>query len=271
MKIGFEVKLREQKVAIELIDAPEWEAFLKKGGGACYEPEVVNAMMRFVKPGDYVIDCGANLGFFTTILSQLVGPTGEVLAFEPDPKFFARLKANLALNHAENVQTFDTVLWHADEEGVGFYLNELGGYSSVLHYSCGTTDSLTVTARSLDSFINDEETKFRLIKIDCEGAEERILHGAERLLRTGIDCVILEMNPHLMPHMNTSETIIRDYMRSLGYDLFLLNPYGDPPVPFSSGDVLISPGKDEDFIFNVLFSTKEKVNAAWNDLKVAAA
>ncbi len=223
MKLTFDVKAQGKGVAINLIEDPEWESWLLSN--SCYEPEVVNAMIRFVRPGDFVIDAGANLGFFTVMLSKLVGDAGEVLAFEPDPKFLARLKANLELNDCKNVQTFDKVLWHTDED-IGFHLNELGGYSSVLHYSCGTTASMNVTARSLDSFIEDAP-KFRLIKIDCEGAEERVLHGAEQMLIRGVDFVIAEMNPHLMPHMGTSEKMIRDYMAELGYQFFLLNPPRD--------------------------------------------
>ena len=268
MKLSFEVKSSARSVIVNLTDDPEWKNYMESG--SCYEPEVVNAMLRFVKPGDFVIDAGANLGFFTVMLSQLVGPTGEVMAFEPDPKFLPRLKANLELNHANNVQVFDTVLWDGDESGVDFHLTEMGGYSSVLQFDKGVTGKLTVTARALDSFI-DEAPLFRLLKIDCEGAEERILHGAEQLLQMGIDCVIAEMNPHLMPHMSTSESIIRDYMSSLGYDFFLLNPYGGPPKLLRPGDVLITPGDDADHPFNVLFSTEAKVDAAWADLTVTAA
>ncbi len=259
MNLTFAIKSQARSVSVDLVHDPEWEKFVM--ASACYEPEVVNAMIRFVRPGDYVIDAGANLGFFTVMLSKLVGEEGEVLAFEPDPKFLAQLHANLELNDCKNVQTFDKVLWHTDED-IGFHLNELGGYSSVLHYSCGTIKSMNVTARSLDSFI-DDAPKFRLIKIDCEGSEERILHGAEQMLLRGIDFVIVEMNPHLMPHMRTTEKMIRDYMSELGYQMFLLNPYGDAPRPIGPDEVLIETGYDEDYPLNVLFSTETKVNEAW--------
>ena len=270
MKLSFEVKSSSRTVTIELADDPEWKCYIECG--TCYEPEVVNAMLRFVKPGDFAIDCGANLGFFTAMLSKLVGPTGEVLAFEPDPKFFPRLQANLALNGADNVQAFDTVLWHQDEEDLNFHLTEKAGYSSVLQFMYGIESSVTVTARSLDSLVIDD-VPFRCIKIDCEGSEERILHGAERLLRTGVDCVIIELNPHLMPHMDTSEAFIRDYMHSLGYDFFLLNPYGDKPMLLRSDETLaslIGEDKYKQFMFNVLFSTEAKVDKAWSDVSTGS-
>ena len=56
-------------------------------------------MSRVVKPGDYCVDVGAHIGYFTLLLSRLVGETGYVLAFEPGTNNLPKLKRNLELNH----------------------------------------------------------------------------------------------------------------------------------------------------------------------------
>src|SRR5580700_7501265 len=71
-------------------------ACLRNGG--CPEPEVCNLMVRVSRPGDYVIDGGANIGFFTVLLSKLVGLDGHVLAFEPGQNNFFKLQENVKLN-----------------------------------------------------------------------------------------------------------------------------------------------------------------------------
>ena len=72
----------------------------------CYEPDLLYAFLHFLRPGDVCIDGGANLGYHTLFMSHLVGPTGLVLSFEPDPTHFATLEANIKLNNRENVQIF---------------------------------------------------------------------------------------------------------------------------------------------------------------------
>ena len=62
------------------------------------EPEVVHAMSRCLREGDHAIDVGANVGFFTLLMSQIVGKTGKVTAFEPAPNNLRKLYENLGAN-----------------------------------------------------------------------------------------------------------------------------------------------------------------------------
>src|SRR5262249_33960355 len=91
----------------------------------------VRALRAAVEPGDVVFDVGANIGFFSTLLSQLVGPSGRVLAFEPEPENLALLRANLAANGGHNV----TVVPCAAGAGAGlagFSLDEATGATGTL-------------------------------------------------------------------------------------------------------------------------------------------
>ena len=63
-----------------------------------WEMWVTEAMLRHVRPGMTVLDIGANLGYFTLLLADLVGPEGRVLAFEPNPEMAGRLRKSVAIN-----------------------------------------------------------------------------------------------------------------------------------------------------------------------------
>jgi FkbM family methyltransferase len=251
----------DRSVSFRIIEFPAWKQFVQNEERGIYEPEVVHAFMRFVREGDFVIDCGANIGYHTLIAWKLVGERGVVAAFEASKATFGMLRDNLAGNKTENVTSLPIVLWNEDGE-VDFYEHDVGcGYSSVLAGAGGGTPK-SVSARSLDSLFAIAIP--RLIKIDCEGSEERILRGAGKMLRRGVGAVIVELNSNLLPLAKSSEASIREYMASLGYDCFLLQRTGVRPIRLLPAQSL---GADERLdpptMINVLFSTEERVREVW--------
>src|SRR3989304_3675571 len=64
-------------------------------------PEIL-FMSKVVKPGDSVLDVGANIGYWSTALSAQVGPRGRVYAFEPSPVTLEYLRKNIAINNCGN-------------------------------------------------------------------------------------------------------------------------------------------------------------------------
>jgi len=230
--------------------------FWPEEGQSFYEPEVSNTMARFVRPGDFVIDAGANIGWFSVILSRMVGNEGLVLAFEPDPRNFEVLEQNLSLNKIENVQAVEAALCDKDRN-MKFWMMEHGGYSSFIRYK-NHLSSKDMLARSLDSLLATcKHLTPRVIKLDCEGAEEAILRGAEEVLRRGVDCVIVEFNFQILE----SDRAIRDFMCDLGYDFFFIRKDGiAEPIFLDPAYGMVSSNINT---INVLFSTKEKVAQAW--------
>src|SRR5262245_38631853 len=80
------------------------------GGAAGYEPESVSIFKAWIHPGDAVLDIGANVGFHTVLLSRLVGATGTVHAYEPDPDNVALLGRNLSENRCVNAEIHSVAL-----------------------------------------------------------------------------------------------------------------------------------------------------------------
>src|ERR1700687_1672184 len=69
--------------------------------GVDLEPEATSIVRRIIRPGDVVIDVGANFGWYTTLLAELVGESGHVYSFEPVPAAHDRLVENVRLNQSD--------------------------------------------------------------------------------------------------------------------------------------------------------------------------
>ncbi len=142
-----------------------------------YEHEKQRLFARTITEGAVVYDIGANVGFYCLLSSSLVGPSGKVIAFEPSPRNVAYLAEHVQLNGAGNV----TIVQAAVGDATGTVLFDDGANPSMGRVS--PDGSRQVEMVSLD----DELAEGRLlppdfVKIDVEGAELKVLHGAKALL-----------------------------------------------------------------------------------------
>ena len=76
---------------------------MKRAGPPAYEPFETLVLSLQIKPGDTVIDLGANVGHYTTRFSSYVGSEGSVYAFEPDPTAFNALSKTVNVIPLKNV------------------------------------------------------------------------------------------------------------------------------------------------------------------------
>src|SRR5262245_48985503 len=149
------VEVGGRSVAFKLGGKPEWDGV--------YEPEVCNIIGHFVKPGDLVVDAGASVGFFTVLLSHVVGPDGIVLSFEPEKRSNALLRQNVAVNELTNTVVYPCGLF----SGVGvleLWNHGPCGYTSVSKQDHETAIAEQVPVIALDALLHDQP---RFIKIDC--------------------------------------------------------------------------------------------------------
>jgi FkbM family methyltransferase len=228
-----------------------------------YEPEILNVFERFVEPGDCVVDAGACIGFHTCFLSKLVGEDGLVFAFEPQLESFQYLAHHVHVsNRLNNVALFKFALWKCDVPELELFSVKDIGYSS-LHRYMESIGSEKVEGRALDTLLLHDHP--RVIKIDCEGTEAEVLCGAHNMLARGVDCVVLELNFHLMNSTGQTDRVIREYMAALGYDMFLIN-LGDGAggyLPPSKVEPHLNIKLDGGHHINVMFSTQQKVDERW--------
>jgi len=147
-----------------------------------------NIIKNNVKDGDNVIDLGANIGYFTLILAKLVGPTGKVFAFEPDPRNLALLKKNVEYNNYKNVIIVPKAVSNVNDKCTLYTGQKTFGQNKI--YKPKNTkiqkfipiDSETVR---LDDFFktNGLLDKISFIKMDVEGAEFLALSGMKEILK----------------------------------------------------------------------------------------
>ena len=157
-----------------------------------YQRGVVSLMKRHVARGMTAYDLGAHMGYFTLVLAKLVGESGRVFAFEPDPRNLRALRNNLEGNLKAVTVTPAAVADRSSEVTFATF-----GFSSVSHIADSRTPAdavrITVRALTLDDFVyRDGNPAPNFIKVDVEGAEVRVIRGAERVLREARPVVVVE-------------------------------------------------------------------------------
>jgi len=189
--------------------------------GVTYEREASDALVRTLKTGDTFFDVGANCGWFSALASQLVGPTGSVIAFEPD----ADNRALLGLNAPLAAVIPAAVSNNGD--GVKLYVNldNEGGHSL---WPCGMhpfnartreagNPTVTVPTVTLDQFAKFNPTA---IKCDTEGAEWLVMDGARNVLGgSKLRLVILERNDGGLAALGHTFEQVADIMRGAGFTM----------------------------------------------------
>jgi FkbM family methyltransferase len=152
------------------------------------------ALMRlFIKPGDIVVDAGANIGTHTVAFANQVGPTGIVHAYEPQRRNFLMLAGNVAINGLDNVFCHQEAV--GDQPGL-IKLPPLPPPDTNFNFSAvaigsGPEDGEIVPLVTLDSL---NLPSCRLLKIDTEGMEPQVLNGARDLIARCRPFLYLENN-----------------------------------------------------------------------------
>jgi FkbM family methyltransferase len=152
-------------------------------------PQDENLFHRMLRPGDLVIDVGANIGALTLCASTLVGAAGKVISIEAHPRTYAYLQGNLALNRVANVESFNLAM--GEKEGSIHFTDQRADEQNVV-----TTEDrgIPVPMKRLDA-LPIAPGPIELLKIDVEGYEKFVLEGAAGLLdRTR--CVYFESWEH---------------------------------------------------------------------------
>lgn len=161
-------------------------------------------VQRAIRAGDTVFDIGSNIGLFTTMMAQAVGPTGRVHAFEPSPTFAADLRRVLGLNELTNVTVNQCAV--SDKIGVARFAEvqerDVRRESSHLDMSAGMEQTASMSHRwievptiTLDDYVFSHGLEPALLKIDVEGAELLVFKGGQETLRKHHPLIVLEIHP----------------------------------------------------------------------------
>lgn len=180
-----------------------------------------------IKPGMIVIDAGASIGIFSLYASQKVGPTGKVIAFEPEPTSFNALAENVA--KASNVIPVNMGLHNKSGTEKLSIQHDLY-CCSLFTESNNTTD---VKVERLDTFLaNLGITHVDFVKIDTEGAAQVIIEGAENLL-PNIDNFVMELHTNI-PEESAQK--IEQLLQKQGFRTKITHHYGFIPYLYATRD-----------------------------------
>jgi FkbM family methyltransferase len=150
--------------------------------GECCELEH-QFLQSLIGSGDYVVEAGSNIGVHTIGLAKAVGPSGAVVAIEPQPEIFRVLCANIALNGLRNVTPFAVGCGERAET----MLVPVHDYRASSAHNSGSVSlaregaGMPVSVVPLDDLL-EHIPRVRLLKIDVEGMEREALLGARRLI-----------------------------------------------------------------------------------------
>lgn len=188
-----------------------------------YDPDENAFYTRTVKPGDVVVEAGANIGVFTLLLAKLVGPEGRVLSFEPDPELRRILEGNIARNGYDNVTVRAAAV--AEEPGTMtfFRASRNQGDNRLFSHDGDDGASFPVDVVALDDELVGHP-RIDLLKMDIQGAEVLALRG----LRTTLAdlpprAIMLEFWPHGIAGMGGDPRAMLEELIGFGYEAFEVN------------------------------------------------
>lgn len=193
-----------------------------------WNPEEYEAFRADIGAGDTVVDVGANIGAYSVLFAQWVGPSGRVIAFEPAPEPYGALRQLIDHN---GLTTRVTALQQAVSSQLGTAAFSAAGASGA-NRLVGAEGPATVVVETttIDAVCSRRQLRPRLIKIDAEGAELDVLRGARETIAAGGSelRLYLEIHPQLWPHFGASREAIEAELASQQLRVERLD--GDPDV-----------------------------------------
>jgi FkbM family methyltransferase len=202
--------------------------------GTWYEPEL-DLIPHAVRPGESVLDVGANFGLYSYHLSRAVHSSGRVYAFEPIPFTGATFAIVAKMLRFQNVELIPKGCGdHAGTMTFTVPLQEAGGISAGQAYVSGRVDDrkgkeqqvrwkktkeLTSEVVVLDDFL-PEFSKLTFIKCDVEGFELQVFRGAKRLIDRDSPTVVCEINPWFLEGFNFRLSELVEFFLDRGYGLY---------------------------------------------------
>jgi FkbM family methyltransferase len=206
--------------------------------GETYEPHVDATLRKLCRPGDVVVDVGANIGVHTFLMSSLVGERGTVVALEPNSENCRLIILGILENAISNV-----TLWPiAASTSVGWsyyatHYGSNGGFIADDRAAIANGRGVVVPVFPLDDLTLPRPVK--LMKIDVEGAEGLVIGGALQILKEDRPIVLTELSAEMLQRV--SGLGIEEYLgmfAGLGYSFFVIERPSGEWVPTSLGQLI---------------------------------
>jgi FkbM family methyltransferase len=182
---------------------------------------------QLIRPGDVVVDAGANIGYLSALLARWVGPSGLVHSIEPIPETFQLLQNTMQKLGLRQVRCHDCGVSDRSGDAVMEVPAYPDGAENFYESHVVTAAQLAENARAikvrlmtLDEVVGETLPRVSFMKVDVEGHEESALLGAARLLEQARPALLVEINHSLdQPTAETARLLVR--LESLGYRVYV--------------------------------------------------
>lgn len=213
----------------------QWNFFF-----GAYEPQTKLLLTALLETGETFLDIGANVGYFSAIGANLVGETGQVIALEPEPVHFGRLKHLAEINRSFKIDVLQAAV--SDQCGrMSFCICEHPGWHSLIaHFpQAPIKEVIEVDTWSLDGLLMDRGLNrpgaVKLAKVDVEGAEHLVFLGATAAISEHwVQSFYVEITPSEL----SSEIFAK--LETAGYAAFAWHSSTGTWVPHRANEVLSS-------------------------------
>lgn len=186
-----------------------------------HDQENFEFLTNIVKPGNNIIDIGANIGFYTLFFKKLVGIKGAVVSIEPFKDTFDHLIENLKINNINTDYAFNLALSDKEEKLQIFEHKENDGKNSLIQ-DPNNSPKYQIVTKKFDDFFQEKLVqlgidKVTLIKIDVEGWEIHVLQGAQKYLEINSPLLMIEFNGE--KYFDKSLEVFK-FLNNIGYSCF---------------------------------------------------
>jgi len=189
-----------------------------------YEELESKIMEEKIEMGNIVVDVGANIGLHTLNMAKIVGNTGQVFAFEPDPSNFEILKKNVKINNYKNIILEQKAV--GDKHGrTTLYQSDHPGKHRIFPQTEQAKSQVQVELTNLDNYFDsDMIDKINFIKIDVEGLEFSVLKGMKNILKNSKKIKILfEFMPENTMEAGFTPIELLNYLTSNDFKLYCMD------------------------------------------------
>lgn len=222
-----------KKTASRILPAPLEKCFRRR-----YSAKIVagfpeekwpwsEGVKKLISSNDVVVDVGANIGYITGLFSRWVGPNGKVHSFEAVPRTFDLLA------YAVKSIGLKNVVLHAcgasDRDGsaeISVPQHDWGGENLYESAIVGKSDEAgpgkteTIAVKALDSVLGEVEEKISFLKIDVEGHELEVIHGAAGILSKHLPAFLIEVDGDPEEEGSRASALFH-YLEKRGYAPYL--------------------------------------------------
>lgn len=197
-------KINGYNLYLNITEYTSWLIYFTK-----YEEQEVRFVKKNLNNSDNCLDIGSNIGFFTILFASL-SKKGLVYSFEADKENFDKLSKNIYLNKINNVKHFNKAVSNNSSYKYLVSTKDINSGGNYLSLTPNKKSKKVLTIDLNNSLLNN--IFFKIVKIDVEGHEMKVLEGMSNILKKNVKFLIIETSDNFIE--------ISDYLSKFGFVIF---------------------------------------------------